>query len=63
MRWKTQALRSTRPPVEAIVRPRSATEAEVELPAPEQGVSPGQACVFYDSDGSRVFGGGWIWAG
>ncbi len=28
----------------------------------EYGVSPGQACVFYDSDqvGSRVLGGGWI---
>ncbi|WP_375247539.1 aminomethyltransferase beta-barrel domain-containing protein, partial [Planktomarina temperata] len=21
---------------------------------------PGQACVFYDPDGSRVLGGGWI---
>ncbi len=62
--WRLSVrVRSTRPPVEAIVRPRSATEAEVELPAPEQGVSPGQACVFYDSGGSRVFGGGWIWAG
>jgi len=32
------------------------------LAAGEYGVSPGQACVFYDSDqaGSRVLGGGWI---
>jgi len=32
------------------------------LVAGEYGVSPGQACVFYDSDqaGSRVLGGGWI---
>ncbi|MFT5799488.1 MAG: tRNA-specific 2-thiouridylase, partial [Candidatus Azotimanducaceae bacterium] len=29
----------------------------------EEGVSPGQACVFYDPDSSRVLGGGWIWRG
>ncbi len=56
-------LRSTRPPAAAIVRPLSATEAEVELLSPEEGVSPGQACVFYEPDSSRVFGGGWIWKG
>jgi len=56
-------LRSTRPPREAIVRPVSETEAEVELLAPEDGVSPGQACVFYQPDGTRVYGGGWIWKG
>lgn len=56
-------LRSTRPPAPAIIRPVSATEAEVELLTPEEGVSPGQACVFYDGDGTRVFGGGWIWKG
>ncbi|MCI2398375.1 tRNA 2-thiouridine(34) synthase MnmA [Aliiroseovarius subalbicans] len=56
-------VRSTRPPREAILRPLSATEAEVELMTPEEGVSPGQACVFYDPDGTRVFGGGWIWRG
>jgi len=56
-------LRSTRPPREAVIRPLSETEAEVELLNPEEGVSPGQACVFYDPDGSRVFGGGWIWKG
>ena len=56
-------VRSTRPPREAILRPVSETEAEVELLTPEEGVSPGQACVFYAPDGSRVFGGGWIWAG
>src|SRR5690606_39260745 len=53
-------IRSTRPPREAIVRPLSATEAEVELIAPEEGVSPGQACVFYAPEGSRILGGGWI---
>jgi tRNA-uridine 2-sulfurtransferase len=56
-------IRSTRPPRAAILRPLSATEASIELLTPEEGVSPGQACVFYDPDGSRVFGGGWIWRG
>ncbi|MDJ0826612.1 MAG: tRNA 2-thiouridine(34) synthase MnmA [Rhodobacter sp.] len=56
-------VRSTRPPREAVVRPLSDTEAEVELVAPEEGVSPGQACVFYAPEGTRVFGGGWIWRG
>ncbi|MCP3971180.1 MAG: tRNA 2-thiouridine(34) synthase MnmA [Rhodobacteraceae bacterium] len=54
-------VRSTRPPREAVVRPVSATEAVVELVVAEEGVSPGQACVFYGPSGSRVFGGGWIW--
>ncbi|RWR10462.1 tRNA 2-thiouridine(34) synthase MnmA [Paenirhodobacter populi] len=56
-------VRSTRPPREAILRPISDTEAEVELLFPEEGVSPGQACVLYDTDSSRIFGGGWIWKG
>ncbi|MGB5868919.1 MAG: aminomethyltransferase beta-barrel domain-containing protein, partial [Albidovulum sp.] len=54
---------STRPPKPAVIRPVSATEAEVELLAPEEGVSPGQACVFYAPEGSRILGGGWIWKG
>ncbi len=56
-------VRSTRPPTDAILRPISETEAEVELLVAEQGVSPGQACVFYDPDSTRIFGGGWIWRG
>ncbi len=56
-------VRSTRPPRPAVVRPLSATEAEVELLDPEDGVSAGQACVFYAAEGSRVLGGGWIWRG
>ena len=56
-------VRSTRPPSDAILRPISDTEAEVELLNPEEGVSPGQACVFYAPEGSRVLGGGWIWRG
>ncbi|AQS48310.1 tRNA 2-thiouridine(34) synthase MnmA [Thioclava nitratireducens] len=54
-------VRSTRPPREAIIRPVSETEAEVELVVPEEGVSPGQACVFYAPEDSRIFGGGWIY--
>ncbi|OOY05043.1 tRNA 2-thiouridine(34) synthase MnmA [Thioclava sp. F28-4] len=54
-------VRSTRPPREAIIRPISETEAEVELVVPEEGVSPGQACVFYAPEHSRIFGGGWIY--
>ncbi|EYD71770.1 tRNA 2-thiouridine(34) synthase MnmA [Limimaricola hongkongensis] len=56
-------VRSTRPPAPAVIRPINDTEAEVELLSPEQGVSPGQACVFYEAEGTRVLGGGWIWKG
>ena len=56
-------VRSTRPPRPAIIRPISETEAMVELLTPEEGVAPGQACVFYDADSTRIFGGGWIWKG
>jgi tRNA-specific 2-thiouridylase len=51
-------VRSSRPPTPA----RLFATGEVELLAPEIGVSPGQACVFYrsiDAD-SRVLGGGFI---
>jgi tRNA-uridine 2-sulfurtransferase len=53
-------VRSTRPPRPAVLRPLSATTAEVELLDPEDGVSAGQACVFYAPEGGRVLGGGWI---
>lgn len=56
-------IRSTRPPAEALVRPTGPDTAEVELLTPEEGVSPGQACVFYAPEGTRVMGGGWIWRG
>lgn len=56
-------VRSTKPPVPAILRALSPTEAEVELLAPEEGISPGQACVFYETGSSRILGGGWIWRG
>lgn len=53
-------IRSTRPPKPAILRPLGNGRAEVELLDAEEGVSPGQACVFYETDGTRVLGGGWI---
>ena len=53
-------VRSTRPPREAVLRPLPSGLAEVELLSAEEGVSPGQACVFYATEGSRVLGGGWI---
>jgi tRNA-specific 2-thiouridylase len=56
-------VRSTRPPAPAVLRPLSDAQAEVELLTPEEGVSPGQACVFYDTESTRILGGGWIWRG
>jgi len=62
--WQARVrVRSTRPPAPAIIRPLSATQAEVELLTPEEGVSPGQACVFYAPQSTRVLGGGWIGKG
>jgi tRNA-specific 2-thiouridylase len=54
-------LRSTRPPVPAFLF-RDANGARVELIEGEDGVSPGQACVFYASADprARVLGGGFI---
>jgi tRNA-specific 2-thiouridylase len=36
--------------------------ATVDLKDSEDGISPGQACVFYNKDnlGFKVLGGGWI---
>lgn len=52
-------VRSTRQPVPAILRPLPGG-AEVALLSAEEGVAPGQACVFYAPEGTRVLGGGWI---
>ena len=54
-------VRSTRPPQPAILR-RQGEQISVELFDGEYGVSPGQACVFYDSvePRARVLGGGII---
>lgn len=54
-------VRSTRPPQPAWLR-RVGGTYEVELVDGEEGVSPGQACVFYDAPAgqARVLGGGFI---
>jgi tRNA-specific 2-thiouridylase len=54
-------VRSTRPPQAAWLR-HGVNGCEIELIDGEHGVSPGQACVFYDAgEGqARVLGGGFI---
>jgi tRNA-uridine 2-sulfurtransferase len=54
-------VRSTRPPQPAWLS-RGADGIEVDLVDTEEGVSPGQACVFYDAaqGQARVLGGGFI---
>ncbi len=53
-------VRSTRPPTPAQLVWDEGWA--VELTDPEEGVAPGQACVFYSADDAhdRVLGGGWI---
>ncbi|MDC2993318.1 tRNA 2-thiouridine(34) synthase MnmA [Candidatus Pelagibacter sp.] len=55
-------VRSTGKLLEAKVNLLNQNEAEVNLNKPEDGISPGQACVFYKKDqfGDKVLGGGWI---
>lgn len=54
-------VRSTRSPVLATFL-LEGDEIIVELDQPDEGISPGQACVFYSSEISakRTLGGGWI---
>ncbi|WP_417517313.1 tRNA 2-thiouridine(34) synthase MnmA [Minwuia sp.] len=51
-------IRNNAPATDATIYPPVGGMAQVVFTAPEFGVSPGQACVFYD--GTRVLGGGWI---
>jgi tRNA-specific 2-thiouridylase len=51
-------VRSLRAPAAARVFAGEGRTARVALRDPEEGVAPGQACVFYK--GTRVLGGGWI---
>lgn len=55
-------IRNTMAPVPARVAATSLGDVEVVFDDPQQGISPGQACVFYDpqGSGSHVLGGGWI---
>ena len=54
-------VRSTAPPRRGVLHARPGG-AEIELALAEDGVSPGQACVLYDTKGprARVLGGGTI---
>lgn len=55
-------IRSTRPAVAARFVAGGNNEVQVMLDEPDFGISPGQACVFYEApgQGARVLGGGYI---
>ena len=55
-------VRSTGILLDAKINFKDDNSAEVNLKDYEDGISPGQACVFYDLDkeGHKVLGGGWI---
>ena len=55
-------VRSTGKLLDAKINLKKNNSAEVNLKDLEDGISPGQACVFYDLDkkGYKVLGGGWI---
>ena len=55
-------VRSTGKLLEAKIDLKDKDKAEVKLKISEDGISPGQACVFYKKDklGYKVLGGGWI---
>tara|TARA_B100001250_G_C19701292_1_gene744884 strand:- start:66 stop:1184 length:1119 start_codon:yes stop_codon:yes gene_type:complete len=55
-------VRSTGKLLEAKVSLNNQNSAKVNLTTFENGISPGQACVFYKKDrfGHKVLGGGWI---
>ncbi len=55
-------VRSTGKLLNAKINLKNRNTAEVKLELLEEGISPGQACVFYNKDdlGYKVLGGGWI---
>ena len=55
-------VRSTGNLLKAKINCKNNNSAEVNLVNSEDGISPGQACVFYNKDkfGFKVLGGGWI---
>ena len=55
-------VRSTGKLLVAKINFKDNNSAEVNLKYFEDGISPGQACVFYNLDklGHKVLGGGWI---
>src|SRR5581483_536406 len=54
----TAKIRYNHPGTPATVRPQAGGGAVVKLHVPQRGITPGQACVFYQED--LVVGGGWI---
>ena len=59
--WNIEVkVRSTHSPIPALIIPQTKTTANIVLGCDEQGISPGQASVFYDPESTRVLGGGWI---
>ena len=53
-------VRSTGKLLNALIDFKDHDMAEVNLKLSEDGISPGQACVFYCKKKTRVLGGGWI---
>ena len=55
-------VRSTGKLLKANIDIHNSNTADVNLVNSEDGISPGQACVFYQKDniGYKVLGGGWI---
>jgi tRNA-specific 2-thiouridylase len=47
-------------PAEATIDALDLTHARVTFDAPQRAITSGQGAVFYDRDGDRVLGGGWI---
>lgn len=54
----TVKIRSRHPGVAARIRPLGDGQVEIDFAAPQRGITPGQAAVFYR--GTRVLGGCWI---
>ena len=55
-------VRSTGKLLKAHINFHNSNMADINLDISEDGISPGQACVFYQKDniGYKVLGGGWI---
>jgi tRNA-specific 2-thiouridylase len=47
-------------PATATVAPIDSAGARITFDAPQRAITSGQGAVFYDVDGERVLGGGWI---
>jgi tRNA-specific 2-thiouridylase len=56
----TVKIRHKHVPAEATIDALDLTHARVTFDAPQRAITSGQGAVFYDRDGDRVLGGGWI---